>query len=289
MVWGRHCDCGDGCRRFVQSRESDDAGPSRSAGTGEIFGGARVVGCEPPLTGAGSIVGSIRRHWQPARARTPRHDRRDLEVPALRRGRAGPDHRPTACRDCAQWRVSARFVCGSARRFGPVPAMTETAFGDLPLYRCGRSMLVRAPLVLRLRVFLVRWSLDRRIAAGCSCDSSAMLNLRARQLIRRRARQGLAWSLRDVVAYVDRDGSRRSFSTVVIRRGAVRADRARTRARSRCSISATTFRLPSTCLSHVDTAGCARRPASSFTPTPTARRSPASGATDCHRPRRRER
>jgi hypothetical protein len=103
--------------------------------------------------------------------------------------------------------------------------MTETAFGDLPLYRCGRSMLVRAPLVLRLRVFLVRWSLDRRIAAGCSCDSSAMLNLRARQLIRRRTRRGLARSLRDVVAYVDRDGSRRAFSTVVIRRGAVRADR----------------------------------------------------------------
>lgn len=158
-------------------------------------------------------------------ARTPRRDRRDLEVPALRRGRAGPGHRPTACRDCAQWRVSARLVCGSARRFGPVPAMTETAFGDLPLYRCGRSMLVRAPLVLRLRVFLVRWSLDRRIAAGCSCDSSVMLNLRARQLIRRRTRRGLARSLRDVVAYVDRDGSRRAFSTVVIRRGAVRADR----------------------------------------------------------------
>jgi hypothetical protein len=86
-------------------------------------------------------------------------------------------------------------------------------------------MLVRAPLVLGLRVFLARWSLDREIAAGCSCESSAMLNLRARQLIRRRARRGLARSLRDVVAYVDRDGSRRAFSTVAIRRGAVRADR----------------------------------------------------------------
>jgi len=52
-----------------------------------------------------------------------------------------------------------------------------------------------------------------------------MLNLRARQLVCRRARRGLARSLRDVVAYVDDDGSRRAFSTVAIRRGAVRADR----------------------------------------------------------------
>jgi hypothetical protein len=78
--------------------------------------------------------------------------------------------------------------------------MTETAFEDVALHRADRSMLERSPLVLRLRVFLARWSLDRRIAAGCSCDSSAMLNLRARQLIRRRTRRGLARSLRDVVA-----------------------------------------------------------------------------------------
>ena len=103
--------------------------------------------------------------------------------------------------------------------------MTETASQDFVLRRAGRSMLERSPLVLRLRVFLARWSLDREIAAGCSRDSSAMLNLRARQLIRRRTRRGFARSLRDVVAYADRDGSRRAFSTVVIRRWAVRADR----------------------------------------------------------------
>ena len=127
MAWGRHCVCGDGCRRSVRARESDDAGPSRSAGTGEILGGVRVVRCEPPLTGAGSIVGSIEALSQPVRARTPRRDRRDLGVPALPRGRAGPVQRRTARRDRARWRVSARFMCGSARRLGSVSLMTETA------------------------------------------------------------------------------------------------------------------------------------------------------------------
>ena len=77
---------------------------------------------------------------------------------------------------------------------------------------------------------MTRGSLDRRIAAGCPCGSSAALALRADQLVDRRTRQRLARSLREVVTFVpyaDRVGLRaRRFSLIVIERPPVRANRA---------------------------------------------------------------
>ena len=122
-------------------------------------------------------------------------------------------------------RPAARVVRGGACRHDPVPAVTETAFHDFIVHRCGRSLALRAPLALRLAVCLTRGRLDRQIAAGRPCDSSALLAQRARELVRRRTRARLAQGLRGVVAYADRDDSPRALSTVVIQRAAVRADR----------------------------------------------------------------
>jgi hypothetical protein len=103
--------------------------------------------------------------------------------------------------------------------------MTETAFEDLPLHRGGRSRPACPPLVLRMRVFLARWSLDRQIAAGCPYGWSATVSLRASQLSSREARRDVALRLRGVVADADRGGSPRArFSEVILHR-AVRADR----------------------------------------------------------------
>jgi hypothetical protein len=73
---------------------------------------------------------------------------------------------------------------------------------------------------------MTRGRLDRQIAAGCPCDSTAALALRARQLVDPRSRLRLARSLRGVVEYVDRVGARPVlFSSVMIEREAVSADR----------------------------------------------------------------
>jgi hypothetical protein len=80
-------------------------------------------------------------------------------------------------------------------------------------------------LALRLRVYLRRINLDRQIAAGRPCASSAELAMRACQLTERRTLWQLAGGLRRVVAYVDRAGAGPVFTAVVIDRAAVAASR----------------------------------------------------------------
>jgi hypothetical protein len=78
-----------------------------------------------------------------------------------------------------------------------------------------------APVARRLRVYLTRMRLDRRIAAGDLADSDAALALRRRQLVASSTRRTVAQRLKGIVEYVDRRGSRPSFSTVVIEPAAV--------------------------------------------------------------------
>jgi hypothetical protein len=82
-----------------------------------------------------------------------------------------------------------------------------------------------APLRLRLQVWLTRWSLDRRIAAGDPPERSAALELRAHQLLSLGTGLALARSLRRVVADADRSGRHAQSWRVVTRRAAVGADR----------------------------------------------------------------
>jgi hypothetical protein len=70
-------------------------------------------------------------------------------------------------------------------------------------------------------VCLTRGRLDRQMAAGRPRDATAALALRAAQLTHPRTRKQIARHLRGTVEYVDRLGSRRGFSTVVIERRAV--------------------------------------------------------------------
>jgi hypothetical protein len=82
-----------------------------------------------------------------------------------------------------------------------------------------------AALTLRMSVCLKRWKLDRLIADGRSCTSTAALALRARQLVDPHTRQQVAGSLRSIVDYADHAGYGWSVSAVVIERAAVRAAR----------------------------------------------------------------
>jgi len=99
--------------------------------------------------------------------------------------------------------------------------MRTTAFELSPPHDRGGSISGGAPVALRLRVYLTRGRLARQIASGRSCDATAPLALRARQLTNRRTRKQIARQLREIVDYVDRVGSRRVISAVVIERGAV--------------------------------------------------------------------
>ena len=80
-------------------------------------------------------------------------------------------------------------------------------------------------LGLRLKVFMTRGLLDRRIAAGERNGSNAALSLRDRQLVDPRTRQRVARDLRHVVDYAERLESRPVVSAVVIDRVAVRHGR----------------------------------------------------------------
>jgi hypothetical protein len=70
-----------------------------------------------------------------------------------------------------------------------------------------------------------RGRLDRQIASGRPCESSAALALRATQLTDTHARRHLARDLRGIVDYVDLHGSGPVLSAVVIDRAAVRESR----------------------------------------------------------------
>lgn len=80
-------------------------------------------------------------------------------------------------------------------------------------------------LRLRLKVFMTRGLLDRRIAAGGRGRPNAALSLRSRQLVDPGTRRGVARNLRHVVDYAERRNSQQGISAVVIDRLAVRRGR----------------------------------------------------------------
>ena len=111
---------------------------------------------------------------------------------------------------------------GSWATADPARAMSEAAFDP---FAAQRRRPARAGVALRVRVYFTRTRLDRQIVAGCPCESTAALALRACQLIDRRTRRRLARNLRRVVAYADRSERRAPFSAVVTDCAAVRAGR----------------------------------------------------------------
>lgn len=99
--------------------------------------------------------------------------------------------------------------------------MGTSAYNAAPLHHPARSSSAGASPMLRLRVYLTRPWLDRRIAARSRHTATAALELRARQLTCARSRRRLARQLREIVEYAQRTGSRPVFSAVVIDRRAV--------------------------------------------------------------------
>jgi hypothetical protein len=81
------------------------------------------------------------------------------------------------------------------------------SFEAAPTPLRNRSNPGAVPLALRLRVYLTRGRLDRQLASGRLCESTAALALRARQLGDPRQRRKVASDLRGIVDYVDRVGS----------------------------------------------------------------------------------
>ena len=178
-------------------------GSSRPGLTEKERSGPGLVSRPPSLLGVDLVAGPARTHRSSAghgRTPMPQADQRHLDLQAL--------------------------VSSTARRRDPALAMTEANFHTFPLHRGGRSLAAGGLFVLRLRLYVARGRLDRQIAAGCPCELSPALALRARQLIDPRTRQRLARSLRGVVQYVDRAVGRPVLvSAVVIDRAAVSADR----------------------------------------------------------------
>ena len=84
----------------------------------------------------------------------------------------------------------------------------------------------RAPLALRLKVFLTRVKLDRAIADGSPYEATRALALRVVQLTACRTRRRIASELRAVVEYADvNDSAPPRLSAVMIEPAAVRAGR----------------------------------------------------------------
>ena len=88
-----------------------------------------------------------------------------------------------------------------------------------------RSHLALSIIALRLRVYLTRGGLDRRIAAGDERASTPAVALRARPLADVRTRRKVASELRRVVAHADRVASRTRLSAVLVEPTQVRAGR----------------------------------------------------------------
>ena len=107
------------------------------------------------------------------------------------------------------------------RSDAPIPATFDQVRSD----HRRQSVCADGSFALRLQVCVTRARLDRQLAAGHPCESTAALALRTRQLLDARARQRVARDLRGVVEFVDRAASGRLISAVVIERAAVRAGR----------------------------------------------------------------
>jgi hypothetical protein len=111
------------------------------------------------------------------------------------------------------------------RSASPATGTGHVTFDGVAPLGGSRSSSERASVALRLKVFLARAKLDRQIAGGRSCESSAALALRARQLTDSSTRWGVAHNLRETVDYVHRNKSRRVISAVVIEPAAVMTGR----------------------------------------------------------------
>jgi hypothetical protein len=98
--------------------------------------------------------------------------------------------------------------------------MPASPYEAAPFQHHARATSAGASPTLRLRVCVTRPWLDRRIAAGADCATSA-LELRAAQLASVRTRRRLARELRGLVEYAERVRSRPAYSAVVIDRRAV--------------------------------------------------------------------
>jgi hypothetical protein len=112
-----------------------------------------------------------------------------------------------------------------SNQVSPVALQERSVFDAVPPLHGGRSASMGASLGLRSKVFVTRGRLDRQIAAGQPCEGSAALTLRARQLVHSRTQREIARNLRGIIGYVDRRGSRRGISSVIIERAAVRGGR----------------------------------------------------------------
>jgi hypothetical protein len=114
---------------------------------------------------------------------------------------------------------------GSSHQTASRVSARSVTFDGGPPSGGGESASQGATPGLRLKVFVARGRLDRQIAGGRPCESSAALALRARQLTDPRTRRRIAQDLRGIVDYVHRHRSRRVISAVVIEPGAVRSGR----------------------------------------------------------------
>jgi hypothetical protein len=103
--------------------------------------------------------------------------------------------------------------------------MRTDAFEAAPFHGRQRAAAIDRHLMLRLRVYLTRGMLDRRIAAGSAWESSAALALRARQLIDPRTRRQTAQAFYAIVKYAERVGLRPVLTAVVVDRRAVLRNR----------------------------------------------------------------
>jgi hypothetical protein len=95
----------------------------------------------------------------------------------------------------------------------------------IPLHRHDGALQLNASLALRLRVYLTRGALDRKIAAGRPYHGAPALELRARQLSQASSRQQIASSLRDTVDFAEQRASNRVPSAAVVESAAVRRAR----------------------------------------------------------------
>jgi hypothetical protein len=121
-------------------------------------------------------------------------------------------------------RAIASAAPASAAPASAAPPATRRRGGARARHR-GRASVLAAPRLLRLRVYLTRGSLDRRIARGVSLAQTPALALRAHQLAGAAERRSLASDLRRAVDYADRIESRTRLSAVMLEPARVRAGR----------------------------------------------------------------
>ena len=101
-----------------------------------------------------------------------------------------------------------------------------STFHAVPLHRQGRSTPAKAPLALRLRVYVTRGALDRQIAVGRRRTTQARRSSCAPvSSPTRDTRRQIARSLREIVDYADRRASQLIISAVVVDPAAVRRAR----------------------------------------------------------------